>query len=257
MTDRMAPSVADELFRDYRANRKRRTRNQLVEAHMGFAHHLAKRYRNRGIELQDLNQVALLALVKAVDRFDPDNGAAFTTFAGRTIEGELKRHFRDTSWALRVPRSVKELHLKVRRTRDELTHRQGSPPTVAQVAAELEVEVDEVLRAMTASAAFASVPLDPPRPGDEDSSGDSTPRLASTDQDLTQTPDRVLVERLVATLEPREAEIVKLRFYDELTQTEIADRVGISQMHVSRLLRRSLDAMATQATETKTDTDPG
>ncbi|NNE94592.1 MAG: sigma-70 family RNA polymerase sigma factor [Acidimicrobiales bacterium] len=121
MTERPSDEAVDRLFRRYKEHGRRRDRNALVEAHIGFAHHIARRYGNRGVSEEDLRQIALLALVKSVDRFDVEHGAAFTSFAGRTIEGEIKRYFRDATWAVRVPRSTKELHLLVRRAIDELS----------------------------------------------------------------------------------------------------------------------------------------
>lgn len=243
MSDRPSPEEIDELFRRYAATKKRRIRNQLVEIHIGFAYHIAKRYANRGVTTDDLRQIALLALVKSVDRYDPENGAAFTSFAGRTIEGEIKRYFRDATWAVRVPRSAKEMHLAVRRANDELSSTLGRSPSVAEVAEHLEVDRDDVVRALGASAAFSAAPLEVSSAGDDEASQDRSARIAEDDPDLERTAQRLMVERLIATLPEREQEIVRLRFFDELTQTEIAERVGVSQMHVSRLIRRSLASM--------------
>jgi RNA polymerase sigma-B factor len=235
------PTDAD-LFRELSQDRRRRTRNLLVNRHIGFARHIAKRYRNRGIANDDLDQIALLALVKSVDRFDPDFGATFTAFAGRTIEGEIKRHFRDAAWAVRVPRSTKELHLLVRQTTDELHHELDRSPTVKDVAARLEISTDAVVEALGAAAAYNSGSLD--AMGTSEHTGpDRSRHLAANDERLELAPNRVLVEQLIATLPPREQRIIRLRFYDELSQTEIANRVGVSQMHVSRLLRRSFSLM--------------
>ncbi len=240
---RLPADEVERLFGEFATHRRRRTRNRLVEAHTGFANHVARRFANRGAAEDDLRQVALLALVKAVDRFDPDNGAAFTTFAGRTIEGELKRYFRDATWAVRVPRSAKERHLLVRNGTEELRQQNGRAPTPRELAAHLDISVDEVVEALGVSAAYSSATLDPP--SDDDGPG-RFHGLGADDRALESTPDRLLVERLLGTLPEREAEIVRLRFYEELTQTEIAERVGVSQMHVSRLLRRALEAMRDQ-----------
>ena len=242
MTDRLSGQEAEELFRRYRKTGHRRDRNALVEAHIGFAHHVARRFAHRGVADDDLHQIALLALVKAVDRFDPDVGAAFTSFAGRTIEGEIKRHFRDATWSARVPRSTKELHLLVRRANDELRADLGRSPSVAEVARHLDVEPDAVVEALGAAAAFSSVPLET-GPARDSHSSDRSSRLAEPDQELEAAPDRVLVERLLDHLEPRERRIVELRFFAEMSQSQIAEMVGVSQMHVSRLLRRSFEAM--------------
>lgn len=243
----MNPNASEEeidaLFRSYRASKRRRIRNQLVELHSGFAYHVAGRFKNRGVDPDDLRQIALLGLVKAVDRFDPDHGAAFTSFAGRTVEGEIKRHFRDATWSVRVPRSAKELHLLVRRANDELEAKLSRSPTVKEVAAHLDIEPDDVVRALAVSAAFSPSSLDQSAMGDEDGDVDRSIRLADYDSDLEHTADRVMVERLLESLDDRERRIIELRFYEGLTQTEIAEEVGVSQMHVSRLIRRALASM--------------
>jgi RNA polymerase sigma-B factor len=246
VNDRLSPEAIDDLFHEYERTGRRGARNQLVDAHMGFAHHIAKRYANRGIPLEDLSQIALLALVKAVDRFDPDHGAAFTSFAGSTIEGELKRHFRDAAWSVRVPRSTKNLHLLVRRANDELNQNLGRSPTVKEIAKHLDESVDSIVEALSASAAFNASSLDHGPTDNSDSSAltqDRSPRLSEVDSVLEGAVDRVLVDRLIDSLPEREREIVRLRFYGELSQSDIAARVGVSQMHVSRLLRRSFALM--------------
>jgi RNA polymerase sigma-B factor len=246
VSERLTDAEARELFVQYRQTRRRRIRNRIVEAHIGFAHHIARRYANRGTNEDDLRQIALLALVKAVDRFDPTHGAAFTSFAGRTIEGEIKRHFRDATWAARVPRSTKELHLQVRRANDELHQELGRSPTVDEVARHLDVDRDAIIEALGASAAYTATTLETSAPG-EDDSRDRSARLAERDTELEGSVDRLLVEELLKKLPEREREIVRLRFFDELSQADIADQVGVSQMHVSRLLRRSMAAMRREA----------
>ena len=165
-----------ELFREFRRTRSRRIRNELVERHMGLAAHVARRFGRRGPSDDDLRQVAFLALVKAVDRFDPDRNVAFSTFAGRTIEGEIKRHFRDHTWTVRVPRSAKETHLRLRRATDELTQRLGRSPTVAQLAEHLGIDVDEVLEGIAAGSAYSTASLDAPTGDDGDGLASSAPR---------------------------------------------------------------------------------
>jgi RNA polymerase sigma-B factor len=213
---------------------------------MGLAAHIAKRYRKgSGAGDDDVRQVAMIGLVKAVDRFDPEHGAAFSSFAGRTIEGEVKRHFRDTSWTVRVPRSAKELHLAVRRATDELTARDGVSPGVDEIAAHLAIERDDVLRGLGATAAFQVGTLDAggADDGDDGVGPDRMQALAEHDAGFEHSEDRQVVADLLEVLPEREREIVRLRFYERLSQSEIADRIGISQMHVSRLLRRSLEQM--------------
>lgn len=233
-----------ELFREFAVSRDRVLRNQLVERHMGLAAHIANRFRRAGSSDDDLRQVAMVGLVKAVDRFDPDYGAAFAAFAGRTIEGELKRHFRDRSWVVRVPRGAKELHLLVRRASDELAQSSGRSPTIDEIAAHLQIDRDDVLRGLSATAAYNVGTLDGTI-GDDDSDfvSDRQGALATSEDGYVATDNRALVEQLLDQLPDREREIVRLRFYERRSQSEIADAVGISQMHVSRLLRRSFEQM--------------
>lgn len=209
---------------------------------MGLAAHIAKRYSRSGSE-DDVRQVAMLGLVKAVDRFDPEHGAAFGSFAGRTIEGEVKRYFRDKSWAVRVPRSAKELHLLVRRATDDLSHELGRSPTVDEIAGHLHVDRDDVVRGLAATAASRVGSLDATPSDDDDASNDRLMALASDDAGFGERLDEQVVADLLERLPDREREIVRLRFYEDLSQSEIADAVGVSQMHVSRLLRRSFEEM--------------
>ncbi|MDQ3468645.1 MAG: SigB/SigF/SigG family RNA polymerase sigma factor [Actinomycetota bacterium] len=237
---------ADEelaLFVEFATTRRRAVRNQLVERHMGLAAHVASRFGRRGPSDDDLRQVAFLALVKAVDRFDPERGVAFSTFAGRTIEGEIKRHFRDHTWTVRVPRSAKELHLQLRKATDELTQRLGRSPTVAQLAGHLGITADEVVEGIAAGSAYTTHSLDAPLGPD----GEGPRQLGASDKGFVHVVDIEMIGRMLDQLPEREREIVRLRFYEDLSQSEIAARVGISQMHVSRLLRRSFEAMRRQS----------
>lgn len=233
-----------DLFVEFAATRQRSLRNRLVERHMGLAAHIAKRFSRSGGTEDDLRQVAMLGLVKAVDRFDPAYGVPFAAFAGSTIEGELKRHFRDHSWAVRVPRSAKELHLLVRRASDELVQTTGRSPTVDEIAEHLSIERDDVLRGLSVSAAARVSSLNS---GASDSSSD-TPldrigALATDEGGYEHAMQADAVERLLARLPERERRIVELRFYQQLSQAEIAAMVGVSQMQVSRLLRASFERM--------------
>jgi RNA polymerase sigma-B factor len=255
MSDR--PGVADgepdedTLFREFRATQDRALRNRIVEQHMGLAVHIASRFASGRIHDDDLRQVAMLGLVKAVDRFDPDHGAAFSSFAGLTIEGELKRHFRDRTWVVRVPRSAKELHLAVRRATDELSHAKGTSPTVDQVAHHLGIDRDDVLRGLAATAAYSVGTLD--ALGSDDQATDRQEALASHEPGFEQSDDRQLVDDLLALLPEREQTIVRLRFFEGLSQAAIAEQVGVSQMHVSRLLRSSFEQMREWLGEAGTD----
>lgn len=235
---------ADDLFDEYRRTGRRSTRNEIVEAHMGLAIHIARRFDGRTRRDGDIEQVAMLALVKAVDRFDPTLGVPFVAFAGRTIEGEIKRYFRDATWAMKVPRGAKELHLAVRKGVDELSASLGRSPTVDEVAEHLGVPRDDVITGLAAGEARSIGSIDP---GPDDGSG-ATERVAASHEggyDAVDNDDTV--QALLATLPDRERTIVELRFYEEMSQSEIAARVGVSQMHVSRLLRAALEQLREQA----------
>lgn len=229
-----------ELFEEWQRTGKRSLRNQLVEMHIGLAVHIARRFERGPRRDDDLEQVALLALVKSVDRFDPGRGVPFAAFAGRTIEGELKRYFRDATWAVQVPRSAKELHLAVRGGIDRLTHTLGRAPTVDEVAAEIRVSRDDVLLGLAATDARAVGSLD----ATPDDGSPGAARLADEgDAGYGLIDDRDAVAGLLAQLPERERAIVELRFYGGLSQSQIAEQMGISQMHVSRLLRATLEQL--------------
>ncbi len=216
-------------------------RAQLVEGFLPLARSLARRYESSGEPLEDLIQVACLGLVKSVDRFDPANGARFSSFAVPTILGELKRHFRDRTWAVRVPRSLNELAQKTDRAVVELTEANGRAPTVPELAVKLGVSDEETLEALQARRARRIGSLDAPLSGDEQdiTVGDtiSSPDAARDRQDSEA---RLLLEPLFAHLAERDREIVRMRFQDDMTQAEIGQVVGLSQMQISRILRRSI-----------------
>ena len=221
-------------------------REELVMRFIPLARQLASRYRHAGEPLEDLVQVACVGLLKAVDRFEPDRGHAFTKYAIPTMLGELKRHFRDKGWSVHVPRATQELVLKVSEALGKLPSKLGRSPRPRDIADEIGVPVEEVLEAMEAATAYEATSLDQPRPGaDSDEDGWTPAETVSTEE-----PGYELVEiseSLRGTLEalpPREQLILTLRFEHDMTQAEIAKRVGVSQMHVSRLLRRSLDRLA-------------
>ena len=232
----------DDLFEVYRATGDRSVRNQLVEAHRGLAASIANDYRGRGVELDDLVQIAMLGTLKAVERFDPERGIPFSSFASRTVNGEIKRYFRDRTWAVRPPRSAQERHLDLRRARSGLSTQLGRAPTVAELAAQMDISTDEVLDALEAGAAYRATSLDARRPGDDDASP-LAERLSTGEASSRPVEMRVLVDQLLSALPPREAAIMRLRFYEDMTQSEIAEQLGISQMHVSRLIRRCLDEL--------------
>ncbi|HET6950547.1 MAG TPA: SigB/SigF/SigG family RNA polymerase sigma factor [Acidimicrobiales bacterium] len=230
-----------ERFRRYRASGDRDLRNALIEDHRWLALHCAKRFAGKGEPLDDLIQVALLGVLKAVERYDPDFGATFATFAVPTITGELRRHFRDTTWAVHVPRRAKDLQHTVKLAIDDLGQILGRSPTVEEIAGQAGVPVEEVLDALEAARCYRRTPL--ASPTDEDGEGDDVAMLGETDARLEAVDAAMTVEHLLATLPPRERRIVELRYMNGLTQSQIAELVGVSQVQVSRLLRATLARM--------------
>ncbi len=232
------------LFEQLAATGSVAVRNELVESYGPLADFFAGRYKNRVRDQDDLRQAAQIALVKAVDRFDPTLGFSFSTFAGRTIDGELKRYFRDHAWAVRVPRGAKEAALTVRAAVNELTMANSASPTVEQIADYTGLERDEVLLALDVPAAMTAESI---HGTDSDDSGlPIEAKLGGRDTRFESTDAKFTVEALMATLPERERTIIHLRFHEHRTQQEIADQIGISQMHVSRLLRRALEQMRRQ-----------
>jgi RNA polymerase sigma-B factor len=234
--------VALERFAEYRATGDRAVRDELVVEHLGLAKALARRYSGRGEQLDDLQQVAMVGLLKAVERFDPERGLSFTTFAVPTITGEIKRHFRDKTWATRVPRALQELALRLTDSVRELSQELGRSPSIAEIAERLGVDEEAVLEAMEVSRSYTASSLD--APGDDESGSPRYERaLGGLDEQYEAVEQRMTVDHLLSTLSERDRTIVTLRFFENLTQSEIAARVGISQMHVSRLLARALEAL--------------
>jgi RNA polymerase sigma-B factor len=229
------------LLRAYRERGDDEARRELIEQHMPLVRALARRYAGRGEPLEDLVQVGSIGLIKAIDRFDVNRGVELTTYAIPTIVGELRRHFRDKSWALHVPRRLKELNLKLSRLMEELTAQLGRSPTVAELAAAAGVEEEEVIDALESSHAYTSRSLS--ALSDEESDLDPLQWLGAEEPAYDTAEDRHLLATGLAALDDRERRIVHLRFYEGLTQSQIAREVGISQMHVSRLLRRALEKM--------------
>ena len=243
----MSPIGAPTLgrFAEYRATRSREIRDELILEHVGLARSLARRYSGRGESVDDLEQVATVGLLKAVERFDPERGLAFTTFAVPTITGEIKRHFRDRGWATRVPRGLQDLALRLTRTVQELGHELGRSPSVEELAAALEVSTEMVLEAMEANRSYSASSLDAPGSDDENASG--LDRVLGAHDPGMEAVERAMVVRdLLETLSERDRKIVQLRFFEGLTQSEIAERLSISQMHVSRLLARALSTLRGQ-----------
>ncbi len=232
----------DALFARWQQHHDPRARDQLTEHFLPLAKSLARRYRRSSEPFEDLVQVASLGLIKAIDRFDPSRGLAFSSFAVPTILGELKRYFRDSGWAVHVPRGAQERSRKIEEASRVLTGRTGRPPTVNELSQLLELSQEEVLEGLEAGQAYATVSLDAPRPDVDDGSGGETyiDTIGGEDQRLAIADELVSTEMAISRLDIRDRRILYLRFVEDLTQTEIADQIGVSQMQVSRLLRRSL-----------------
>jgi RNA polymerase sigma-B factor len=219
--------------------RRQRIRDELVELHLPLVEYLARRFRNRGEWLDDLTQVATIGLIKSIDRFDLNRGVEFSTYATPTIVGEIKRHFRDKGWAVRVPRRLQELKLSLTKAISELSQREGRAPTVAELAAYLKMTEEEVLEGLESANAYSTVSLDAPDSGDDDAPAVSD-SLGIVDESLEGVEYRESLKPLLERLPPREKRILLLRFFGNMTQSQIATELGISQMHVSRLLARTL-----------------
>jgi RNA polymerase sigma-B factor len=222
----------------------RAARDRLIEQHMPLARSLAAQYRHAREPLDDLVQVANLGLVKAVDRFDPDRGIAFTSYAVPTILGELKRHFRDRTWSIHFSRGVQESIARVEQSMEALRAHLGHEPSAREVAEHCGLSVEDVLDARLANAASRTASLDAPVLRED---GDLNDVLGCSDTGLEQVEDALWLEQLSAALTEREREVLRLRFVEDMVQREIAERVGISQMHVSRVLRQALAHLADAA----------
>jgi RNA polymerase sigma-B factor len=218
------------------AQRDREIRDQRVHSHLGLAHQLARRFSNRGETHDDLVQVASLALVRAAERFDPDRGVMFSTFAAASIIGELKRHFRDRGWAVRAPRRLQEMVLEIGSATDRLGQELGRAPTVPELAKEISASEADVLEALEAGQSYRTASLDA-----RDREGQTMAEsLGSEDSGFVGVENHSALAKAMGTLSPRDREIVQLRFVHGLTQSEIAARLGVSQMQISRLLAANL-----------------
>ena len=215
-----------------------RYRDELVHLHLPLVEHFARRFLNRGEPLDDLLQVGTIGLIKAVDRFDIGRGVEFSTYATPTIVGEIKRHFRDKGWAVRVPRRLQELRLALTTATGELSQRHGRAPTVHELTEHLKITEEEVLEGLESANAYSTLSLDVPDTDDESPAVADT--LGSEDEALEGVEYRESLKPLLEDLPPREKRILLLRFFGNMTQSQIAQEVGISQMHVSRLLARTL-----------------
>jgi RNA polymerase sigma-B factor len=241
--------LADErtLLRRYARDRDPAVREELARRFMPLARRLASRYRGDREPFEDLVQVASLGLVKALDRFDPERGVAFSSYAVPTILGELKRHFRDRGWSVRVPRDLQERIAKVERATARLPGKLGRVPTVNEIAEYLELEPEEVLEAMQAGQAHHAMSLDAQQQTEDGEGIPLTERVGSEDPGFDTVEYGVAIEDAVQSLSERDRTVLHLRFVEDLTQTQIAERVGVSQMHVSRILRAALERLREQA----------
>jgi RNA polymerase sigma-B factor len=251
---RVARALEDRrLLERYHREADPAAREALVERFLPLARQLARRYQRAGEPLDDLIQVASLGLLKAIERFDPARETAFSSFAVPTILGELKRHFRDKGWSVRVPRDLQELAVKVDRVGADMGRTLGRAPTTDELAKQLGVTHEQVLEAREAAGAYRAVSLDRPR-GDEEDEGKLVDALGTEDHGFAVAEDSATVQRLMRVLTEREREVLRLRFEEDLTQSEIGIRVGVSQMHVSRLIRQSVARLRETAEE---DGPPG
>jgi RNA polymerase sigma-B factor len=228
---------------------KERIRDVLVRRHTGLVKWLVSRYSGRGVDAEELTQVGFVGLMNAINRFDPDHGAEFGTFAKPTVQGEIRRYFRDKRRWIQLPRRLQETKAVIRKHTEELTHDLGRAPTVAELATHLCVDEELVLEAMTADDTFSLTSLDSPVAADDVNAVPLVETLGGVDQRFDLLVDFATMRPLVAALPERERTILALRFFDNLTQAEIGERLGISQMHVSRLLSRTLAQLRTQMQE--------
>ena len=228
------------LLRRYHEEGDLAAREQLIEQYMSLVRSLARRYSYRGEQFEDLVQIGAIGLIKAIDRFDLERGVELTTYATPNIIGEIKRHFRDRGWSVRVPRGLQELNIQLSRLLEEKTVEFGRSPTIAELAKAAEVSEEEVLEALESGRAYSSLSLSGGGGGDDDEL-DPLESLGTEEHEYEVSEDRAILEPGFRVLEDRERTILHLRFFKGLTQSQIAQEVGISQMHVSRLIRRSLE----------------
>ena len=238
------------LLERYHRHGDREAREALVERFLPLARQLARRYQRGSEPFDDLVQVASLGLLKAIDRFEPGRETAFSSFAVPTILGELKRHFRDRGWSVRVPRDLQEMAVRVERVTEELAGVLGRAPTPAEIATHIGASTEQVLEAREAAGAYRAISLDRPRDEDDESDGMGE-SMGIEDPGFGLAEDAATVERLMSVLTDREREVLRLRFAEDLTQSEIGARVGVSQMHVSRLIRQAVARLRDEAEQSQ------
>jgi RNA polymerase sigma-B factor len=236
------PRIDDKiLLRRYHEEGDLQAREQLIEQYMSLVRSLARRYSYRGEQLEDLVQIGAIGLIKAIDRFDIERGVELTTYATPNIIGEIKRHFRDKGWAVRVPRGLQELNVQLSRLMETLTVQLGRSPTIPELAQAAGAQEEEVLEALESGRAYSSLSLSQGTGGDGEEDLDPLESIGTEEHQYEVSEDRAILAPGFKVLDDRERMILQLRFFDGLTQSQIAQQVGISQMHVSRLIRRSLE----------------
>ena len=238
------PEKSDRiLLRRYHEEGDLAAREQLIEQYMSLVRSLARRYSYRGEQLEDLVQIGAIGLIKAIDRFDLERGVELTTYATPNIIGEIKRHFRDKGWSVRVPRGLQELNVQLSRLMEQLTVQLGRSPTIPERAKAAGAQEEEVLEALESGRAYSSLSLSAGSSQDDDGEVDPLESLGEIEHQYEVSEDRAVLAPGFRVLDERERKILQLRFFDGLTQSQIAQQVGISQMHVSRLIRRSLEKL--------------
>jgi RNA polymerase sigma-B factor len=233
--------VDRDLLRRYHEQGDVGAREELVQRHLPLVRSLARRYAGRGESLEDIEQVGAIGLLKAIDRYELSRDVALTTYATPNVVGEIKRHFRDKGWAIRIPRALQELNVKMAAAIERLTLRLGRSPSIAEIADELDTTPEQVLEAFEAGSAYSPVSLSAGPANDEEL--DLMEVIGTEDVEFERTDERASLEPALGELPERERTILHMRFRDGLTQTQIAEHVGLSQMHVSRLIRKSLERM--------------
>jgi len=234
-------AATPELFEKYQKTRDPQVREELILAHMNLVRYLARKFANRGEPLEDLTQVGMIGLMNAIDRFDTSRGIRFATYATPTIVGEIRRYFRDRGWAVKVPRRLQELNLAANKAIDALTQKLNRPPTVPELAREMEISEQEALEAMELGDMYELPSLDGDMGGGSDETRSKlSDYVGQVDEEIEKFDRRVRLAEALSALSPRERKIIEFRFFDNLSQTQVAERLNISQMHVSRLQQRAL-----------------
>jgi RNA polymerase sigma-B factor len=252
----MAEKTDKILLRRYHEEGDLAAREQLIEQYMSLVRSLARRYSYRGEQLEDLVQIGAIGLIKAIDRFDLSRGVELTTYATPNIIGEIKRHFRDKGWSVRVPRGLQELNVQLSRLIEQLTVQLGRSPTIAELAKAAGVDEEDVLEALESGRAYSSLSLSSGSGPDDNGEVDPLEAIGSEEHQYSVSEDRAMLAPGFRILDERERKILHLRFFNGLTQSQIAAQIGISQMHVSRLIRRSLEKIREEIAVEESTAEP-